>query len=163
MIGSRLKCSCRYLRVGGVPPPRPAYSLTKKVYSNYLAISMTSPILWPPDAKSQIIGKDLMLGKIERRRRRRRQRLRRLDGITKSQWTWTWANLREAWHAAVHGVTKSWTWLSNCTELLRVFRAPNPWTLFKIGTQAQSGKGRQISKTRQKLKCAKKRGIKVKE
>ena len=88
MIGSRLKCSCRYLRVGGVSPPppplpSPAYSLTKKVYSNYLAISMTSPILWPPDAKSQIIGKDLMLGKIECRRRRR-QRLRRLDGITQS-------------------------------------------------------------------------------
>ena len=45
---------------------------------------MTSPILWPPDAKSQIIGKDLMLGKIEGRRRRRRQRMKRLDGITKS-------------------------------------------------------------------------------
>ena len=42
------------------------------------------PILWPPDAKSWLIGKDLMLGKIEGRRRRGRQRMRWLDGITAS-------------------------------------------------------------------------------
>ena len=41
-----------------------------------------APILWPPDAKNQLIGKDLDVGKIEGRRRRRRQRLRWLDGIT---------------------------------------------------------------------------------
>ena len=39
-------------------------------------------ILWPPDAKSQLIGKTLMLGKIEGRRRRGQQRMRWLDGIT---------------------------------------------------------------------------------
>ena len=43
-----------------------------------------APILWPSDAKSWLIGKDLMLGKIEDRRRRGRQRMRWLDGITDS-------------------------------------------------------------------------------
>ena len=43
-----------------------------------------APILWPPDAKSQLIGKDLMLGNTEGRRRRGRQRMRGLDGITDS-------------------------------------------------------------------------------
>ena len=43
-----------------------------------------APILWPPDVKSWLIGKDLMLWKIEGRRRRGRQRMRWLDGITDS-------------------------------------------------------------------------------
>ena len=43
-----------------------------------------APILWPPDGKSQLIGKTLMLGKIEGRRRRGQQRMRCLDSITNS-------------------------------------------------------------------------------
>ena len=43
-----------------------------------------APILWPSDAKSQLTGKTLMLGKIESRRRKGRQRMRWLDGITDS-------------------------------------------------------------------------------
>ena len=43
-----------------------------------------APILWPPDKKSQLIGKTLMLGKIEGRRRSGQQRMKRLDGITDS-------------------------------------------------------------------------------
>ena len=66
----------------------------------------------------------LMLGKTEGRKRRGQWRISWLDGITDEyhRWTWVWANLElmmdsEVWHAAVHGVTKSRTWLNNSTEL----------------------------------------------
>ena len=68
--------------------------------------------------RADSLEKTLMLGKIEGRRRRGQQRMRQLNGITDSM-DMSLSKLREmvkdraAWRAAVHGITKSWTQLSN--------------------------------------------------
>ena len=81
-----------------------------------------APIHWPPEAESWLIGKDLMLGKIECGRRRGQQRMRWLDGITDTMDVGLWTlgvgdGQGGLACCVVHGVSKSQTRLNGWTEL----------------------------------------------
>ena len=100
-----------------------------------------SPILWPPDVKSWLIGKDPDVGKEWGRRRKGRQRMRRVDSITDSM-NMTLSKLQElvedrkASCAAVHGVTNSWSWLSDWKTISSVQLLSHVWLLVTPSTAA---------------------------
>ena len=136
---SELSCWRRLLRVPWTAR-RSNQSILKEISPEYsleglkLKLQYFGHLMWRADS----LEKPLMLGKIEGRRRRGWQKMRWLDGIT--DWMdrslsklWGLVMDREVLCAAVHGVAKSRTWLSNCTELMhaRLLRSGSQltWTI----------------------------------
>ena len=80
------------------------------------------PIVWPPDAKSQLTGKDVDAGKDWQQAEKETTEDEMdgwhhwLNGMSLNKF-WEIVKDREAWRAAVHGVETSWIWLSNLTTM----------------------------------------------
>ena len=110
----RVPCTARRSNQSILKEISPEYSLEGLMLK--LKLQYFGHLMWRTDS----LGKTLMLGKIEGRRRRGWQKMRWFDSISDSMDMrlsnpWEMVKDREDWHAAVHGVTKSWTRLSYWT------------------------------------------------
>ena len=127
----KLWCWWRRLLRVSLTACRTNQSILREIYAEYslegLVLKLKLQYFGHLMQRADSLEKTLMLGRIEGRRRRGWQRMRWLEGITDSMYV-SLSKLQEmvkdrkAWHAAVHGITKSWTRLSDWTVMTELLK-----------------------------------------